>query len=254
MRHIHPVGMQEKFVASGVYTHYRDGKLVGLVEKWSIHELPDHSYLVRVDWDGRNDEFHRDSMLFEALYEPGSMGEKLNRLEVHAYGAGAAAYKTLVVNVNVIKASYTFFDDHILVSRELDGKSPIIEEYDWSESLVVRPAGSRLLMGFAIARYAAQPNTKIETFFFEPHYKDETAFQGYFCDEIVRFVAEEEFVVAGKTVTAKKVEWLTPDEDLKPEAIVWLDKCNVLLRHKTLWFDGDAVLTQYAHRPESLTS
>jgi hypothetical protein len=250
MRQIHPVAFHEKFVARGMYSHYRDGKLAGLVEYWSIHELPDHSYLVRVDWDGRNDEIHRDSMLFEALYEPGLMGEKLNRLEVHAYGAGDAAYKTLAVNVNVIKASYTFFDDHILVSREFDGQPPIIDEYDWSQNWVVRPAGTRLLMGFAVARYAAQSNTKIKTLFYEPHYKDETAFEGYFCDEIVRFLAEEELVVAGKIYSARKIEWVTPDKALKPEAIVWLDKHNVLLRHKTLWFDGDAILTQYARRPE----
>src|SRR5687767_14762568 len=110
MRHIHPIGFHEKFVASGRYNHYRYGTLAGLVETWSIHELPDHSSLVRVDWDGRNDETFRDSMLLEALYEPGLTGEKLNRLEVHAYGAGAAAYKTQAVNVSVIKTSYTFFD------------------------------------------------------------------------------------------------------------------------------------------------
>jgi hypothetical protein len=247
MRQIHPVGFQEKFVASGTYTHYRDDKPSGLVERWTIHELPDQSQLVRVDWDGRADEIHHDTMLLETLYSAGTPGKKLERLEIHAFGAAAQQVK--VVNLKTVKASYIFFEDHVQVIRVLDNQPPLIHESEWSPEWVVRPAGTRLLMGFAIARYAVQPGTKIETFFYEPSYQDNTAFEGHFCYEIVRFVAEEDLEIAGKSYPAQKYEWLTP-ETLKPESNVWLDEHNVLLRHESLWVDGDVILTQYARRPE----
>jgi hypothetical protein len=242
MRQIHPVGFQEKFVASGMYAHYRDDKPSGLVEHWTIHELPDQSQLVRVDWDGRDDEIHRDTMLLETLYSADPPGEKLERLEVHAFGA--TAYEVKVVNIKTIKASYIFFEDHVQVIRVLDNQPPLVGDLEWSPEWVVHPPGTRLLMGFAIARYALQPGTKVKTFFYEPHYKDNTAFAGDFCEEIVRFVDEEALIIAGKIYPARKYEWLTPD------SLVWLDEHNVLLRHKSLWVDGDVILTQYARRPE----
>src|SRR5205085_6627709 len=124
-----------------------------------------------------------------ALYSPGLPGEKLERLEVHAFGTSANQVK--VVNVKTVKATYTFFEDHVQIVRILDNQSPLIDEMEWSPEWVVRAAGTRLLIGFAIARYALQPDTRVETFFYESHYKDNTAFEGYFCEEIVRFFAEE---------------------------------------------------------------
>jgi hypothetical protein len=247
MRQIHPTSLQEKFVASGTYTHYRDDKPSGLVEHWTIHELPDQSQLARVDWDGREDEIHRDTILLEALYGAGSPGETLERLDIHAFGA--SAHEVKVVNIKTVKASYIFFEDHVQVIRVFDNQSPLIDELEWSPEWVVRAAGTRLLMGFAIARYAAQQGTKIETFYCEPSYQDDTAFEGYFCDEIVRFVADEDLKVAGEVYPARKYEWLAP-ETLKPVSLVWLDEHNVLLRHKGLWVDDDVRLTQYARRPE----
>ncbi|MEO8610318.1 MAG: hypothetical protein ABI690_20650 [Chloroflexota bacterium] len=247
MRQIHPSSLQEKFVASGVYTHYRDDEPSGLVEHWTIHELPDQSQLVRVDWDGRDDEVHGDTMLLEALYSAGLPGEKLERIEVRAFGAVSPPYKD--VNVDTVKATYTFFGDHLQMIRILDNQPSLIDELEWSSEWVVRAAGTHLLMGFAIAQYALQPDKKVATFFYEPHYKDNTAFEGYFCEEIVRILGEESVEIAGKIYPARKVEWLTP-ETLKPESLVWLDEHNILLRHKSLWVDGEAILTQYARRPE----
>ena len=74
--------------------------------------------------------------------------------------------------------------------------------------------------------------------------------QNYFCDQTVRFVDEEELLLTGKAFSARKYEWLPSDKDLKPEAIVWLDEHNILLRQQSLSVGGDVMLTQYARRPE----
>jgi hypothetical protein len=49
MRQLHPVGWQEKFVASGAYAFAIDGQPTGEIEQWAIHELPDGARLTRVE-------------------------------------------------------------------------------------------------------------------------------------------------------------------------------------------------------------
>jgi hypothetical protein len=243
MRQIHPVGFHEKFVASGTYSHYLDGELSGLVELWSIHELPDQEQIARIDWDGRNAVIHQDSMLLEALFAPGEPGEKMERLLVHAYGRPTDPIK-------IARVTYTFFDDYVQTSREFDNQVSLIDEQEWSSENVVQPAGTRLLMGFALARYALKAGTKVKAFSYNPVLKDNSAFEGVFCERIVQFIGDATLTIADKTYPARGYEGLTPDETLKREAMVWLDKHNVLLRHKSFWVDGDVILTQYARRPE----
>lgn len=243
MRHIHPIGLQEKFVASGIYTYYRNAELTGLLEIWNIYQLPDNAYLVRIDWDGRKDSAFQSSMLLEAWYAPDELGENLGHLEIYAYGAPFDPIK-------VVKASYTFFDDFVQISRKLDDRPPVIDEQVWSPDWVFLPTGTRLLTGFATARYALRADTAVKTFYSQHHFNDETAFENYFCDQIVRFVAEEELLLTGKAFSARKYEWLPSDKELKLGDFVWLDEHNILLRQQSLSLDGEVMLTQYARRPE----
>jgi hypothetical protein len=247
MRHIHPVGLQEKFVASGVYTYYRKAEPTGLIEIWNIYQLPDNAYLVRIDWDGRKDTAFQSSILLEAWYAPDKLGENLGRLEIYAYGAPFDPIK-------VVKSSYTFFDDFVQMSRKLDDLAPTIDEEVWSPDWVFLPTGTQLLTGFATARYALRADTVVKTFRNQHHFKDDTAFEGYFSQDIVRYIAEEQLIIANKTYSAYRYEWLSPDVELKPEEIVWFDERNVLLQHEIPWLDNKVILTQYARRPEPLLS
>ncbi len=63
MRQLHPVGWQERFVASGVYVYARDGAATGESEQWTIHELPDGARLTRVE---RQNVTHHSFILVEA--------------------------------------------------------------------------------------------------------------------------------------------------------------------------------------------
>lgn len=243
MRYIHPVGLPEKFVASGVYTYYRNAEPTGLIEIWNIYQLPDNAYLVRIDWDGRKDAAFQSSILLEAWYAPDELGENLGRLEMYAYGASFDPVK-------VVRSSYTFFDDFVQISRKLDDRPAIIDEQAWSPDWVFLPAGTQLLTGFATARYALRADTVVKTFYNQHHFKDDTAFEAYFSQAQVRFIAQEQLTVAHKTYAAHRYEWLSPNMELAPEEIVWLDENNVLIQHETPRLGSNVILTQYARRPE----
>ncbi len=82
MRYLHPVGPHEVFVGSGTYVTRRDGKPLSLVEHWTIHELPDGAWLMRVDRDGREGDGR--SELIEAWRPPGAEEGRVERFDVAA--------------------------------------------------------------------------------------------------------------------------------------------------------------------------
>ncbi|MDX1995690.1 MAG: hypothetical protein SF029_25125 [bacterium] len=78
MRTLNPVGIRERFVASGVYEITLDGVPSPAREEWSIHELEDQALLVRVDHDWV--EAGGSLTLTEALFLPTAQGLRLLRL------------------------------------------------------------------------------------------------------------------------------------------------------------------------------
>ncbi|MCI0353047.1 MAG: hypothetical protein L0Z53_26810, partial [Acidobacteriales bacterium] len=107
MRQIHPVGFHEKFVASGEYTYYgENGVERAISDNWSIHELPDGSQKVRVDWETR-EGFWVD--LIDALLKPEQSGKQIERFEISAYATDWRSAH--------IRANFIFFEDHVAVGR-----------------------------------------------------------------------------------------------------------------------------------------
>jgi hypothetical protein len=249
MRQIHPVTFNEKFVASGTYTHFAHGKPSGLFEHWNIYELNGGARLLRVDWDGRSHQRNERSLLVEALYSPQANQHRIERLNIRAFGKADDPIKR-------VTADHIFFDDHVEIRRTIDNHALLSERIDLPPDYIVFP-GTRLFLGLAIAQASSQKSKKVTVLANNPHHVDETAFQSFTHDDFIfKFLREDVITVANKTLkTECYIYRMTgSNTELKAEPNVWLDEHNILLRYLhsigTSWDE----LTQYAHRPEPSTS
>jgi tRNA G26 N,N-dimethylase Trm1 len=246
MRQIHPTTLREKFLASGLYQHYRNEELTGLVEHWTIHELSNSAWMIRVDWDARDDKAINQSMLLEALCLPATNGMKIERIDIDAYGTHDDPIK-------FVKASYIFFDHHVQINRTLDGETMPLEDIDLPPNYAIN-VGTRLLIGWMIAQVASNKGVPFPVFSIETSHHARTAFAGYMTEESALLVDEDWFVTpTNKRVRAKHYNWLKPSDVQQIESTLWLDEYNILLLHDSFSL-GDVMLNQYARRPEPTQS
>jgi hypothetical protein len=230
LRAIHPISYHEKFVASGVYQTYLEGKLQDEVERWSIHELPDGAELIRVD---RGDAQSEGFMLVEVLR---SANGHIQRCDIHRI---QQSFKQ--------KLNFIFFESYAQISNISGDSNPHIYEVELPIRTLI------LVPGYVNRRELISAE------------ESETA---YFCASIpfsevncwldVRKTRKDDALktVGGKQFTTKT--YLFEAKNRSRTSVSSLsrasfDQHNILLE----WKDDQAVsalLTQYARRPEPKTS
>lgn len=240
MRQIHPVGFNETFVASGVYTFYEERQPSGVIEHWSIHELPDGSRLVRADMDGRAGD--AISLLTEALYRKDS---RVERFDVHFYG--------LYDYDKHAEASYTIFDDKVIIGRMIGADPRRQDEINLPEGCVVRPP-AMIDYGLAVPLIASrygERNTPVFSITLGTNRDD--VLKGDIRYHAGGVAFSQEVVVAGRSITAQMFSITSGYETASgPTADGWylIDRYGIALQHNDDLTGASAVLTQYARRPD----
>jgi hypothetical protein len=239
MRQLHPSSVHEKLVASGVYSHFRGEKQVGIVESWSINEQPGSGQIVRVDFDGR--ERDGRSILIEAWR---NTQKRTERFDVHAYGSERDEIKHA-------KARYMLLDGKVQITRVINGEIQPIEEVDADSNTVIYP-GTALFKGFLVGQSAAEQQD-IHTITYNPYYayQPNLSTDAFRADDhtydAARFLERRNITITGKVIEARGYEIPVPIGNEWP--VAWLDEKGILLR-----LDNPGgltiLLTQYARRVE----
>jgi len=238
MRHIHAVGPQEKFVASGTYLHYLNDEPTGSQEQWSIHELPDATQLIRVDDDHRQRD--GSSVLIHAWRNAEAAGGHFERVDVHAFGGKEAEVKQ-------VRASYMVDTGDVLeYGRNINRGEREQETVDLPEGYLLSPE-SLIFAGFEVDELAARRlQTPIVGYL--PAFIHETAFKPVIYLQVARFVVEEPLQIGEKTIPARCYEQVNPGNGATTR--LWIDTYGVLLQF--IGPDGrhHATLHDYARRPD----
>jgi hypothetical protein len=234
MRYLNPVGQLEKFVASGLYTHYQNGAPMGIVEQWSIHEQPDGAWVMRVDMDGR--DIKGRSTLIEAWRSPAG---SIERFDIQAFGAKTDP-------VQEVRASYQCYDEYVEIGRSVDQNPRQYEEIPLPRGYLSYP-GTHLFLGMIVAQTAARGEpTAILTY--DPRLDDTTAFEAETYTMTAAHIEDEAIEVGRRRIEAGRYERLVPFYDvLLPH--LWIDTHQVLLRHGGPEAVTDVRLSDYARRP-----
>lgn len=140
MRYLHPISMNETFIASGIFHHRRAGGVLLTEESWTIHEFPDGAWMIRVDYDQR--EQVGPSVLVEAWRSPEVEGARIERFDISAFGAPGDTIKQA-------RCTYSLIEDSIEIGRSLNGEDRRYETLKLPAGYVLYPGGW-LFMGFAI--------------------------------------------------------------------------------------------------------
>lgn len=237
MRQLHPVSPHEKFVASGVYTFFRDHRPSGLIEYWNIYELPDGSWVIRVDRDGR--EYDGRSVLVEAWR---SWLRRIERFDIHRYGDTEDQVKSL-------RGHYTFFDDHVEVGCHINQDHHNQVELALPMNYLVRPFGE-IFTGFILAQLADEEGQPRSVFSNTLNYDDIHAPVGVIAQMSAGLRGKEQMDIAGRAVRARLVERHFAEAQVtQGHPIAWIDEHDVLLKYQTLDYPS-LILTQYARRPD----
>lgn len=142
MRYIHPIGIHEKFVASGTYFHADGDKTI---TEWSIHEFPDGAWMLRLDRDGRGADGM--SMIAEVWRSPIAEGGKVARFDIWGFSDKQQAHQ--------VKARYFVVDNALEMSVQIDDESQQIQSLHFPLNGVLL-LEMPLLWGFATRQMAGQ--------------------------------------------------------------------------------------------------
>lgn len=236
MRYLHPVQMHEQFVASGEYAVLARGTATQITELWSIHQLPDGAWFVRVDSDWLTEQ--GTLILAEALLTPGDGGGMtLDRIDRRRYQYRSGQPMTEQ------RENYTFLDAYAQVGYSTPGGEREYAEQPFDRAYLPALAWphAHILTGFSVRALLAQgaPTPALVGF---------DALSGSFRTATLaaQVVAHEPIMVGMRAVDAARCA-LT--QDGVPLATVWLDAHGLLLRRE----DSAQVvsLMQYLHRLEA---
>lgn len=139
MRQLHPVSLKEKFVASGLYILAEKSQPAQLTEEWSIHQLPDHSEIVRVDRIVASDII----LLLEGYRTPAGL---IERFDAYLYAFGASLS-------HQIRATYTRLGDELYITRTLNRETSQETVLSVSSDTLICPP-ALVFMGMAIKTVA----------------------------------------------------------------------------------------------------
>lgn len=234
MQFITPIQNDERFLASGVYTHYQQGEPTGFYQRWTIHRQLDGTERARIHMDGRAAD-GRDILLEFVRRITDNVGF-IDQCEVHAMGTAQDAVKA-------VQAAYQFEPDHVRIGRVIDG-NPIPEErLDLPEGYVVRLA-SLLLTGYAVADMSMRNGKDVPVVAYSPQFKDEKAFSLHVYNQSAQFLKNDMITIDGKLLKSRLYKRWVSDN---PETVfnVWLDDFEIPLKQA----DGDGyrrfTLTEY---------
>ena len=237
MRYLHPVAPHEAFVASGTYHYERDGELTGLVEHWTIHELPDGAWFMRTDRDGRYFDGH--SELIEAWRSPDG---HIERFDITAYGAPSD-------EVKLVKATYTIESSVLYVGRSINNGERTQEELSLPDDYVVQPGGY-VFFGYALSHLVERaPLVMLSRYGFTQNAAD--AFSAGMMQPTLTFYGDDEATVKGKTYPARR--YMAGESRIQPDGTrkthwhnYWIDAHDILLNHEGP--DMRVYLSRYAYR------
>lgn len=239
MRYIHPVGLNEAFVASGKYIHHQNGQPTGAFEEWAIHQLPDGARMIRVDMDAR--AIRGRGTLIEAWQNPDG---RVERVDINAFGQADD-------EITQVRATYNLYPDYAEIGRTLGEGPRRYDEIQLPADYVIYP-GSMLFLGFAVVQTAdlTMDDPKGATILtHDPQLKADTALQPETYTQTAVNLGEETVTIGNKTFQAWHYERLIPHYDvLLPH--LWVDKHGVLLRHDTPESSSHVTITNYARRPD----
>lgn len=242
MRYLHPIAPHEKFVASGTYRYFVDDQPTGLVEHWTIHELPDGAWFMRVDRDGR--EFDGRTELIEAWRSPASEGGRIERYDLSAYGAPSDTLKK-------VRASYALEENILYVGRTFNDGERLQDELSLPDNCLLQP-GSYLFFGMAIPTVVerAPYHLAARYSFTDPvgH-----AFSVAVTQPTISFYGDETIHISGRDIPAHRYfsgESRTPPDSNDSRVnwhTYWIDDHHIFLRQDSP--NLRVQLERYAHRP-----
>lgn len=238
MRHLHPVGPAERFVASGVYSHYEGSTATGTIERWSIHELPDGAQLIRVDDDHR--ERDGSTVLIEAWRSPEAEGGRIERFDIHALGGSDAPVKE-------VRATYMLTEaERMSVGISLDKGERQQHEAQLPAGHLISPE-SLIFAGMEVEELAAR-GVETPVVGYLPVFIEEQAFHPVTYYQTARFIEEKDITVGSKTYRARGYDQHSKLHEKVTR--LWVDAYGILLTYNTSGESHNAVLTEYARRPE----
>ncbi len=243
MRYLHAVTMREKFVASGVYTHYRDGEPTGTTEEWSIHQQPDGATFYRIDEDSRKAD--GGSVLVEAWQSPPEAGSRIERVDVSAFGPKGS-------EVLRVRSTYTVMDDFLEAGRTIDDADRQQVEIELPFGYVIAPE-NLIFAGYEVSHLALSSGKPGAVVSYLPTFLNPSlAFRPTVYEQIARFVDDVTIKVDGKSYLSRHYEQTNP---LTSDVLtLWLDEHDVLLRYTSADGHYSADLSQYSRRPEGKKS
>lgn len=225
MRRLHPVGPNEKFVAQGAYRYYRADAVLGVDERWSIHEVGEGGLLYRVDEDGREEDGL--SILSEALVSPNGTFERFT----------VQSFSSRDPDVQLFKADYSFESDQVLIGRKLPKQEREYQEFPLLVDCEVY-IKQTVYMGLTIISLLAKAG-KSQVFSPQLLSMTETVVQKLLVEE----VGAEAVSVGRKSVAARKFQ-------LADDVFYWIDAQGIPVRREYT-HDGASYrveLMNYAHR------
>lgn len=225
MRVLHPIAMQERFIASGTYYTYRleedSVQEMGTREHFTLHELQGGAHLLRVDVDGR--EAKRPSILAEALLSPDGIVERHTAQRQPYLPADGP-----VSQIDVIREG----DSVSITRREGQGERQRYE-IPLPEGTAILPA-SNVGYGFALRRLRAGATQVFSPL--RPLRQGEV----FFAAQIL--ATQDETVILGeKHHATQRVTLLEGDE----EQTLWVDAHGIVLQR--LSEEAQIQIHDYAH-------
>jgi hypothetical protein len=239
MRTLHQVRLHEKFIASGVYQYMKDAQPAGVLEHWSIHQLPDASQIIRVDRDGRQSAF-RISLLSETLR---AADGHIERSDIRLYYPAAEVMQEA-------RATYNFTAAQVEIGRMPNAGERFDEVMALPPNTVIYPLG-RIFTGSVIKQLVAQHDGKAMVFV--PNITDlrsERLLVGIVEERSARLLGDETIEFNNKTVATKRYQFI--GGSYTQDAMFWVDEQDTLIRYRYPAPDDHTwtvILTQYARKP-----
>ncbi len=232
MRQLHSISIQERFVASGVYTCSRGQTQLPIREAWTIHELPDNSQIIRVDREDK--DIFDATLLLEILR---SATGQIERFDAQFYGGASRS-------IRQAKATFAVFDNRIQIGRTLKGQPQQHEEYVLRPYTIIYP-NALVLLGSVIDSLKDTGNS-VQVFSFG--LKDKNLFmpQSDACELIS--VGDNSDIAGQVSADTYQVLYKNYDGNTR----FWLDKYRTITKMETTEPDGRFImtLTQYSRRPD----
>ncbi|MCB9454595.1 MAG: hypothetical protein H6671_01255 [Anaerolineaceae bacterium] len=235
MRVLHAVKPHEQFVASGIYQHQEDGKAVGTTEQWSVHELPDGAYLIRVDYDAR--EERGLTVLVEALTLPGRVHE-FERFDTHQISPGGRYFHKSRMTVTINEGG-------TLIGTAINGGEMEYREMVFAPGTLVYPPGQ--VFAGALVKQLVAKETPVPVFLLLTGTPGSDEIIGY--ARSIHAAAPGSTTLGGKEIALKCHTLAGSNPTLS--GVFCLNEQDILMRFAQPGEGGHErviVLTQYAHR------